>query len=549
MAGPAAINMSTSSAFHLALVLLMFLVAVSHWEHVSSSYAKPQNQTSTANVERPPEGNSSKPTGGRRQLDLVDGTLGLVGHTFLGLGGRAKNGPRVGWSLYRGCPLKPNAKHSDVLRVFMLLHRIDDPLDEELKIEEFPGANEWDRSSIDTMVREGNFKLNRPTLLYTGGFLQDSKERWLRSIRRNFDSLYRGNASGAYNLLFFDWSDYSMGDYGRAVSYVPHIAQKLANFFEHLRANYNYNLDGLHLISFSLSTHIAGLAGRQLAKRQPVGQITYIDPTGVCFHDGREFGQKYAARPDDAAFTVAKHYNMFGLGAYQFIGGLDIIVNGGRSQPPMGNSLSMGSMFNLIGGSILTSHLRASIHETEPFRFKTDCHELAYECTSYDSFLAGECGSCGKNNESCYLIDTVASYQMGHDPRKVPYRPGTKMFLSTGKSQFCVYQYQVVIELKQRPTNDIMRSFSSGDFVIDPSEGVKVAPSHLKGRRLYQLLTLNNRIGAFRSTIGMGKHGKLLAYIDSVKIRYLSHLSPVLRSRYSIKYCPDRKSQELVQCA
>lgn len=279
--------------------------------------------------------------------------------------------------------------------------------------------------------------------------------------------------------------------------------------------------------------------------------MTFMDPTGVCFHDGKKFGRDYGARASDATFTVSKNYNMDGFGAGQLIATLNVIVNDGKRQPPMsmGSLFSVRSIMDMVGSSSFPSHLRAASHETQPFDYGSDCHEIAYECSTYDKFLAGECGSCGTQNQSCYLINTMGNIQMKIDNSKIDYKPGTTMFITTGKRKFCIYHYQVVAQLRE-PSISVTRSIRLGHLKFEPSAGVVVNPIHRVSDNEYtQLLRLEDRISSFKDSIKLGKQSDdILSSLISIRINYMSHLSPQKRDKYSSKYCPDKIGNQLIKC-
>lgn len=476
----------------------------------------------------------------RRQLEVLDNLLDSV----------TSNSPVVGRPGFQVvCPKIPE-RFRQYQYVYMSFHRPNDQLEDELRIDELPqGSGSWDTEAIKSMIHDFGFDLSKPTLMYTGGWSQSSKELWLQEVRKNYDNLHEGRSEVHYNLLFFDWSTLSYSVYGESVSKVPLIAERLARFFEHLRADHNYDLSKLHLVSFSLSTHIIGNAARQLAKQQRVGEIIYMDPTGVCFHDGEPWGLQYGARFDDATGTVAKHFNMYEFGAAKYIGGLDIIVNNGRNQPAMRTtSFSFKSFLRRFDMFGLSDHLRASSHENALFDPNSDCHELAYECSSYERFMFGQCGSCGKNNQSCYLVNTVGNLLMGRDLTKVSYKPNTKMFLKTGRTQFCSYDYQVIMEVKKPMVQSVRQAMTASKFSFEPSPGFRMSPQHRRGNKFTTLYSSDQPIKSFPDRIDFKQWNKVLDSLDNIQIRYLKHLSPEVRARNSAKYCPDKQTKALVKC-
>lgn len=416
----------------------------------------------------------------------------------------------------------------------------------------------WSDVDVDSLVNS-SFQLNKPTLIYLGGWHQNKDAVWLAEARENLDELAAEAAGAPVNLLLFDWNAYGFMSYGKSVSMVPHLGLALANFVEQLIDRHQYKADRVHLVAYSLSTHIAGLAGRQLqtSGRGRLAQITAIDPTGVCFHWAQEelFGRDYGLRATDARLVVARHYNMGQLGAGRPIGGVDIFVNGGKSQPRMTiKSLDIRELVGSLGRTLLGNHQRATQHEAASSRARPgECHDVAYECSSYALFKRGQCADCGQGNRSCRLVNTLGSYALNLRP--VDYKPNTRMHLMTGTAQFCTYNYQIVARLKPRSSAASVSAFESGLARVRLSQSVTVRPR-------YRLDEANATHVSFTALLRLGKSKlkfterlreqspELIRSLESLSINFMSNISPQARAKSSIRYCVASADRlELVNCS
>jgi hypothetical protein len=84
-------------------------------------------------------------------------------------------------------------------------------------------------------------------------------------------------------------------------------------------------------------------------------------------------------------------------------------------------------------GVAFGNHHRAIEHET----VGSDCHDVAYACSSYD-FKRGRCADCWNRNDSCMLLSTIGNIVLGLNPVDVKYKSGTLMHISTGWASFAV---------------------------------------------------------------------------------------------------------------
>lgn len=396
-------------------------------------------------------------------------------------------------------------------------------------------TNGWTDDTIGQLADSG-FDPRKPTLIYSFGWSQNPRASWLVKLRNKYQSMFN-KKSPRFNLLIFDWSVYSRTSYTVAVKHVPGLGETLYEFLSKLRSRLSVDLDSVHLIGYSLSTHIVGYSARLVKEREgvKVGQMTLIDPTGVCFQDdssSNQFSQAFTVRPDDAALTVARHYDMSGLGARRPVGHVDIYVNGGSDQPSAG-----------LYGRFMSSHVQATLHETN--EVSQDCQPVAYECSDYDTYLNGECASCGFNGEHCYQLN---NFVRTNTKTTIPnYKYNSEMFVQTGKMQTCSYDYQVKMKVK-RATRDL------GSLTLRVDSIEFRAPTHKLNSQTYTSLVsskvlMQSLIGA--KSIKVANGSDAIKHVQSIEFNYMSHSDKLQRNKRSAKFCVTEstsKTMELNRC-
>lgn len=422
------------------------------------------------------------------------------------------------------------------------------------------------------------FNLTKSTLLYVHAYTQNSHSDWLEEIRKGFATQLKEQGSSNHNLIFFDWSNYSRLRYDQAVSYVPELGKSLGYILGELSAGFGYNISQVHIISYSLGTHLSGLAARQASKASngtKVGQITAIDPTGVCFHNTRSsFSSNYGLRPTDAALVVARHYDSV-LGPGRAIGGLDILVNGGKNQPMKRSGQRIPSNFRfrtkreaddeedigLVVRDFAHNHRQASVHEAamEREEGQNGCQEVAYACRSYSAYLAGECSSCGDDGNDCYYLNSIGRLRLGSNNS---YAPGKRMYLKTGAGPFCLHIHQLALYLKQSASSS-RSDLQSGRISIDLGE-VRVKPEHqMPGTRgVYTALveSFDGLSGLEEATLRVvsstrsnarknSKLAEVLNDLDRIELNYMSRALREDRLARSMSLCSSSNSDsKLIRC-
>lgn len=463
------------------------------------------------------------------------------------------------------CPQSvPNEPDNERSRIFFY-----SPIDRSDIGITFKGGD-WSSDDIKKLLNDG-LSPHKPTLIFLHGFTQNYKSQWLKNVRRRYDEMFPkfSDKEPKFNILFFDWSKYSYQSYSKSVSWVPHLGQVLSVFLKNLIEVAGFNMRKLQLISYSMSTHISGLASRAMPPGNKVSKIVALDPAGPCFHDKNSFAKSYALRPTDADTLVAQIYDMNGFGPKRPVGGIDIFVNGGSRQP-----LGKDSEFDIEAElksqvekeeekakteeqpNPIYNHWRAVEHATQ--KLDDSCQEIAYSCSSYKAFLKGKCGSCGKNNEMCYYMNTLRAYSESESEiqssRKFP--PKTKMFIKTGSTTFCLHHYQIVLRMKSNFFLKNRQLVDSGAVSIDFGSNFEVKPRY-RSRFSGKFTTLAVRPHILMipdKAIVKIEHSKLeskdllVSSIVSIELNYMSNISAQERSKRSARFCSTSKSDKFDRC-
>lgn len=392
--------------------------------------------------------------------------------------------------------------------------------------------------AVDRLVSIG-FNLTKPTLLYSHGWQESAEFGWLQTIRERYATQYPAGEK-PFNLLQFDWSQASHYMYPQAVLSAPFLGKRLGSFFNSMNHRYNYTMDNLHMIGFSLSTHIIGAAGNELKRAGNIAkQITALDSAGPCFYTSSPFARANTLAANAAQNVVARHYGDDKYGARAPIGGVDIYVNGGKNQPVTsmvgGRSRSKRDVPDAAG---LRDHISTVYHEYNTVAERGDqiCHSVAYRCESYAKFLHGGCASCNSPTD-CYHIGSFL--QTERISELMPYPPGTRMFIQAGPSQRCLHHYQVVIEPKSSASDNTMNLLESGRAQLDLGSGAvataKGQTTCADGSTAYTaLVTSPVELTPTSASIRSIPSGDIAA----VQLNYMSHEDASVRAAKSSTLCP-----------
>ncbi|XP_049872126.1 pancreatic lipase-related protein 2-like [Pectinophora gossypiella] len=171
-------------------------------------------------------------------------------------------------------------------------------------------------------ITSSNFNRNLPTMVVAHGWLSNQKSSLNPVIR----DAYLGIADA--NVIIIEWRRLAMSDYVTAVLGVPAVGRGLGQFLNFLHRTTGAPFDSMHLVGFSLGSHLVGNAGRELGGR--VSRVTGLDPAGPLWvYNSNKINQ------NDARYVEGIHTDggYLGLGIGDAIGNADFFPNGGKSQP------------------------------------------------------------------------------------------------------------------------------------------------------------------------------------------------------------------------
>ncbi|XP_066124242.1 lipoprotein lipase isoform X1 [Saccopteryx bilineata] len=241
------------------------------------------------------------------------------------------------------------------------------------------------------------------------------------------------------NVIVVDWLSRAQQHYPVSAGYTKLVGKDVATFINWMAEEFNYPLDNVHLLGYSLGAHAAGVAG-SLTNRK-VNRITGLDPAGPNF----EYAEAPSRlSPDDADFVDVLHTFTRGspgrsIGIQKPVGHVDIYPNGGTFQPGcnIGEAIRVIAERGLgdVDQLVKCSHER-SIHLFIDSLLNEENPSKAYRCNSKEAFEKGLCLSCRKNR--CNNV--------GYEINKVRAKRSSKMYLKTrSQMPYKVFHYQVKI--------------------------------------------------------------------------------------------------------
>ncbi|KAG9510724.1 Lipase member H, partial [Fragariocoptes setiger] len=341
--------------------------------------------------------------------------------------------------------------------------------------------------------------------------------------------------------------------YPKTAAATKTLGSYLGEFLLKLHRLYNYDLSLMHLVGFSLGSHVSGFAGKYVKanSNQMIGRITGLDPAGPCFSN-----KKPDDRLDrgDALYVDVVHSSSYIFGMSQRIGHRDVYVNGGKLQPNC-------KWYNPLCQHIVSQ----ALYVVQNFV----CQAVAYQCDSYKDFEAGRCASCDDDGTGCTLVQSpaqsrvpevearkyLAAYPSGAELAKKSQdfkgnypRFMNKYYIKTGANEEmlgvnsqCLYHYQV--KLKTNGTNiDKSKLELAGNRAgIDDFESVieSVKLKKFKSNLYTGLLTLESSGDRVKFTkgqiIGLNLNGKN-AQVE-LKIEFMSNMDPDERAKFSTTLC------------
>ncbi|OWA53856.1 Inactive pancreatic lipase-related protein 1 [Hypsibius exemplaris] len=210
------------------------------------------------------------------------------------------------------------------------------------------------------------------------------------------------------NVIRLNWDEATVLPFIQSVADTRLAGAFVAKFINILKDEHGYNPQRIHIISHSLGVHAAAYAGERVDK---VGRITGLDPGRLYFENTEP-----AVRLDptdatvvDNIITDGENFPGFALGSLQQMGHISIYVNGGSRQP----GCALGQIATIFGTQTAynsTTYDASAIWRMTEYQNKACSHwrafflflesigrekssSLAFECGSYNEFLAGNCFS------------------------------------------------------------------------------------------------------------------------------------------------------------
>ncbi|XP_012344813.1 pancreatic triacylglycerol lipase-like isoform X3 [Apis florea] len=306
----------------------------------------------------------------------------------------------------------------------------------------------------DKSIKRSNFNSKRKTKFIIHGFIDTPLSNWVKEMR---NELLKHDD---YNVIIVDWAGGSLPLYTQATANTRLVGLEIAHLIKHLQTNYGLDPNDVHLIGHSLGAHTAGYAGEKMGGS--IGRITGLDPAEPYFQGmPNHLRLDYTdAKLVDVIHTDGKSIFFLGYGMSQPCGHLDFYPNNGKEQPGCTDlsettpslplTLIKEGLEEASRVLVACNHVRAIKLFIESINSK--CQYVAHECSSYASFLRGECFSCKSNNSlSCgimgYHADTSPALVGRQDLLSLL---GSKFFFTTGKEDpYCRKHYRITINLAQ----------------------------------------------------------------------------------------------------
>lgn len=214
--------------------------------------------------------------------------------------------------------------------------------DEGIVLNHFSGAG---------MLKRVGFDPDLPTEIFIHGFSEASPGQSGEAIKNAYMSI------GDYNIILIDWSTMSTFPwYSQAKSNVKFVAKILSQFLEVFHDSREMPIEKVHLIGFSLGSHVASFVGKYLRRDLRIPRITALDPA---FPEYSLADVSRRLTPSDADYVDVIHTDAGIFGMPFSVGHADFYPNEGKAlQPGCQPSylLNEGSFVNLVIGC---SHIRA----------------------------------------------------------------------------------------------------------------------------------------------------------------------------------------------
>ncbi|XP_030093085.1 lipoprotein lipase [Serinus canaria] len=304
-------------------------------------------------------------------------------------------------------------------------------------------------------------------------------ESWVPKL---VDALYKREPDS--NVIVVDWLVRAQQHYPVSAAYTRLVGKDVAMFIDWMEEQFNYPLNNLHLLGYSLGAHAAGIAGNLTKKK--VNRITGLDPAGPTFEYADELTR---LSPDDAEFVDVLHTYTRGspdrsIGIQKPVGHIDIYPNGGGFQP----GCNLGEALRLIAEKglgdvdqlVKCSHER-SIHLFIDSLLNEEKASMAYRCNTKEAFEKGLCLSCRKNRCN----------NLGYKVNRVRTKRNTKMYLKTrAQMPYKVFHYQVKIHFfgKTNTTRTNQPFLISLYGTLDKSENIGFTLPEVSSNKTFSFL-------------------------------------------------------------
>ncbi|XP_042883760.1 pancreatic triacylglycerol lipase-like [Penaeus japonicus] len=291
-----------------------------------------------------------------------------------------------------------------------------------------------------------SFRPYKKTKILIHGFLDSNSVTWMLEMTRAF-LLHED-----LNVVAVDWSGGSRALYTQATANTRLVGLEVAHLIRLLQSLAGLRTQDVHVIGHSLGAHTAGYVGERVAG---LGRITGLDPAEPFF---QHLSPRVRLDPSDAMFVDVIHTDTnsilaLGYGLRQPVGHLDFYPNDGGEQPgcetiarvPI-TAVTDGTNF-LEGLDAAQKDLVACRHYRAPKLFTdsifSSCPYMAFQCESYQQYLAGKCVSCGEDGSRCARLGLQAEKWSGKNTSQ-----HVSMYLSTAEGpHYCLYHYRVTVEL------------------------------------------------------------------------------------------------------
>lgn len=282
-------------------------------------------------------------------------------------------------------------------------------------------------------IQNSGFNATRGTKLVIHGFRAlGTKPSW---IDRFISALLR--AADA-NVIAVDWVYGSTAAYFSAVENVVKLGLEISRFLHKLLA-LGVSESSIHIIGISLGAHVGGMVGHFYNGQ--LGRITGLDPAGPEY---TRASLEERLDPGDALFVEAIHTDTDNLGIRIPVGHVDYFINGGQDQPGCPTSIYAGYSY-LICDHMRAVHLYISALENS-------CPLMAFPCTNYKDFLAGQCLDCfNPFLLSCPRIGLVEQGGVKIEPLPKEVKV---YLLTTSMAPYCVHHNLVEFHLQEPRKKD-----------------------------------------------------------------------------------------------